>query len=158
MPQTQPHLHKHVNAQNNTNQTTNRKKTALLDAVASLRAALRAMGSDLVIRAGPSDAVVAEFAANNGVDAILAEREVEARCALKPLSPPPPREGGLLVAAAVALLYVCFAGVRTHLFFLAHGAVQQNFAPRTTLPQTKHKTKTKPYTAGSSARRAWPAG
>lgn len=53
--------------------------TALVDALSALRASLRALGSDLVVREGPLDVTVAEFAAANGVDTIMTEREVEAR-------------------------------------------------------------------------------
>jgi hypothetical protein len=54
---------------------------ALVGALAALRSALRALGSDLVVRVGPADVTTAAFCAQNGVDAVMTEREVEARCA-----------------------------------------------------------------------------
>ena len=54
---------------------------ALVSALEALRASLRALGSDLVVRVGPIDPTVAEFCAAAGVDTVLTEREVEARWA-----------------------------------------------------------------------------
>ncbi|KIY97498.1 hypothetical protein MNEG_10465 [Monoraphidium neglectum] len=52
---------------------------ALVGALAALRSALRPLGSDLVVRVGPADVTTAAFCAQNGVDAVMTEREVEAR-------------------------------------------------------------------------------
>lgn len=52
---------------------------SLVDALTALRAALRGVGSDLVLRVGPMDDSVAAFCASIGADTVMTEREVEAR-------------------------------------------------------------------------------
>jgi len=53
---------------------------ALLAALAALRADLQALGSDLVVRIGPTPTTTAALAGSIGAARIIAEREEESRC------------------------------------------------------------------------------
>jgi hypothetical protein len=53
--------------------------TALLAGLTQLRAALRGAGSDLVVRVGPPERVIAQLACSTGASRIVMEREEESR-------------------------------------------------------------------------------